>query len=108
MQATHRKWYYSKDGGRIFEAGEDVPRGWFDSPALVVDEVEDVAEKVIEQEPVKYPSQMNKSELESFAESIGADISKCYTRRDMLDVINAKMKEDSSAAEKRNESKDDK
>lgn len=35
MINDHRQWLYHKGkGGRIFEEGEEIPEGWYDSPAF--------------------------------------------------------------------------
>lgn len=39
MKNDHRQWLYSKEcpEGRIFEEGEEVPEGFFDTPAKIND-----------------------------------------------------------------------
>jgi hypothetical protein len=32
MKNDHRQWLYKGSDGRIFEKGEDIPEGYFDSP----------------------------------------------------------------------------
>ncbi len=33
--ASHRMWLYSADGAKIFEKGEEIPVGYFDTPVEV-------------------------------------------------------------------------
>lgn len=47
MIASHPTWMYSQEGARHFEAGEEIPEGWVDSPEKVAS-----AEKVVPSEPV--------------------------------------------------------
>lgn len=37
---------YNKDGGRLFQDGEEVPKGYVDSPAKVKDEPKDELEEL--------------------------------------------------------------
>ncbi len=94
-----RRWMYHKtEPARIFDEGEEITVGWYDSPAFddprtrkmwdVPDE-DDVAD-VIEKEPEakKYPSQMNKEELAVFGKDIGLELSEDMTKKEMLAAVN--------------------
>jgi hypothetical protein len=92
-----RRWMYHKtEPARIFEKGEEIPVGWYDSPAFDdprtrkmwdgpdEDDVADVIET-----PKKYPSQMNKEELAAFGKGIGIEFNEDMTKKEMLSQINA-------------------
>lgn len=35
MKAEHPTWMYSKDGAKLFQEGDEIPKGYFDSPSKV-------------------------------------------------------------------------
>jgi hypothetical protein len=44
MKAEHPTWMYSKDGAKLFQEGDEIPKGYFDSPSKV-------EEKAVEPKP---------------------------------------------------------
>ena len=111
MINDHRRFLY-QDGvetGRIFEVGENIPKGWTDlpdsdewdnppaKPANENIEVDIEQNPVIdkkEDEPPKYPSQMNKEQLIEFAsgDPLNITLNMSMTREFMLDKINKAMR----------------
>lgn len=111
MINDHRQWLYHKtEQPRIFEAGEQIPIGWYDSPDfngqktrqmwngqlvtekkdLAPNEVEEKKEKVTEKP--KYPSQMNKTELTDLGADLGISFDESMTARQMRQAINEAVK----------------
>lgn len=91
MINDHDQWLYDSDGkGRIFRSGEEIPVGWTDkrnSDEWDAPPVKPMVKKV------KYPSQMNKTELIEFGEGIDIELDEAMTKSEMLDAINTKMME---------------
>ncbi|CUX21386.1 hypothetical protein CFBP6626_07235 [Agrobacterium tumefaciens] len=40
MKAEHPMWMYSKDGAKLFQEGDEIPKGYFDSPSKVEEKTE--------------------------------------------------------------------
>jgi hypothetical protein len=99
MINSHRRFAYHKtEEPRIFEKGEDIPTGWYDSPALDDPRTKHLGGEVSKnqvyepQKEKKYPSQMNKEELVELGNDLGADVDG-KTKPQMLQAIYSKMKE---------------
>lgn len=48
MKSTHRQFLYSREGSRIFEAGESIPTGWYNSPDDIPEQHETKKTKKVE------------------------------------------------------------
>jgi hypothetical protein len=93
MVNDHRQWLYKDGKGRIFEVGEEIPFGWTDHPDNVVEKQLENVDREEPEEPQKYPSQMNKAELIELGKTLNLDLVDDMTKREMLNMINAAMKE---------------
>lgn len=89
--------YHEKFGAKVFDEGDEIPSGWFDSPDfknarhMSEDVVIDAEPTDIVPDVKKYPSQMNKSELIELGISIGVDLDESMTKSKMLEEINGKI-----------------
>jgi len=96
----NRRWMYSKtEAAKIFEKGEVITKGWYDSPAFddprtsKMWEALDDGTGTEKAEPVKpkakkYPSTMNSAELIDFGKGIGLEFTDSMTVKDMRLKIN--------------------
>ena len=121
MKNTHKQYLYNEvEGVRLFEEGELIPEGWYDSPdfenaipmfdiddyvtenmrkdaAPTIEEIEDKVKESFEEAPKKYLSQMNLSELKEEAKLLGIEgFDETITKRDLRKLIEKKQDDNSS------------
>lgn len=84
MNSRYRQWLYHKEQEpKIFEAGEFIPEGWFDSP-----DFEKAAAMWFDPgTPRKYVSQMNKEQLLDHAAAHGIYVDPELTKSQIRDII---------------------
>lgn len=125
----HRQVLYKGREPRMFQVGEEIPEGYFDTPDgtewknrpvqplgyaepvqrnTLVGATEKEPEPKTTDEPkgpepintkVKYPSDMDKDELIEFGKGIGVGLDRRLSRKTMLDRINTKIMEDPHATD---------
>jgi hypothetical protein len=92
MINTHKQWLYDSAGnGRIFEAGEQIPKGWTDGSAQSEPILDDDFLSDPEPAEEKRLSEMKKPELIDAAKKMGLEVSGNMRKVDILEAVNDHM-----------------